>query len=142
MKALFDTSVLVGALTTGHPRHSACIPYVQKVRNREIEGYFCTHAIAELYSVLTGRTNPRILPADVRLIMSTDLAMFQIIDLDSSDYLSVMDQLVTLGLPGGVFFDALHAFAASKAGVDTILTLNLKDFNRLGLDIAALVQEP
>jgi predicted nucleic acid-binding protein len=116
VKALFDTSVLVGALTTGHPRHSACLPYVQKVRNREIEGYFCTHDIAELYSVLTGRTNPRILPADVRLIMSTDLAMFQVIDLDSSDYLSVMDQLVTLGLSGGIFFDALHAFATSKAG--------------------------
>ncbi len=142
MKALFDTSVLVGALTTGHPRHSACLPYVQKVHHREIEGCFCTHAIAELYSVLTGRTNPRILPADVKQMISTDLAMFQVIDLDSDDYLSVVDKLVALGLPGAVYFDALHAFAASKAGADTILTLNIKDFNRFGLDIAALVREP
>ena len=61
MKALFDTSVFIAAFVTEHPKHSACLPYLQKVRNEEIDGYICAHCIAELYAVLTDRTSPRIL---------------------------------------------------------------------------------
>lgn len=142
MKALFDTSVLIAAFTIEHPKHTACLPYLQKVRNEQIDGYISTHCIAELYSVLTARTSPRILPADARNIMGTDLPRFQVVDMNGSDYLTVVDRMVALGLSGGAIYDALHAYAAHKVEADTILTLNFCDFNRLGLDIAAKVVVP
>lgn len=108
MKALFDTSVLIAAFVTEHSKHSACLTYLQKVRKEEIDGYICTHCIAELYAVLTGRTSHRILPVDAQKIMNTDLSRFQVVDLNGSDYLSVIDRMVILELPGAVIYDALH----------------------------------
>lgn len=74
MKALFDTSVLIAAFTTEHPKHTACLRYLQNVRSGQINGYISAHCIAELYSVLTARTSPRILPADAQNIMNTNLS--------------------------------------------------------------------
>ena len=53
VKALFDTSVLVAALWTNHPKHSACLSLLKKVKSGNIHGIICTHTLAELYSVLT-----------------------------------------------------------------------------------------
>lgn len=142
MKALFDTSVLIAAFTTEHPKHAACLLYLQYVRSGQIDGYISAHCIAELYSVLTARTSPRILPADARNIMNTDLSRFQVVDLNGSDYLSIIDRMVILELPGAVIYDALHAYAAYKTEADTIFTLNPRDFNRLGLDVTVKVVVP
>ena len=53
MKVLFDTSVLVAAFEVSHPRHTACLPWLQQVQEEKIDGYLSTHTFAELYSVLT-----------------------------------------------------------------------------------------
>jgi predicted nucleic acid-binding protein len=46
MKALFDTSVLVAAFEVSHPRHSVCLPWLQRVQVSEIDGYLSTHTFA------------------------------------------------------------------------------------------------
>lgn len=50
--------------------------------------------------------------------------------------------MVSLNITGGTIFDTLIAQAAIKAKVSILLTLNSKDFNRLGYDIARLVKIP
>ena len=50
--------------------------------------------------------------------------------------------MTTLKLGGGGIFDAVIAQAALKVEADCILTLNPKDFTRLGDEIAVLVQMP
>ncbi len=32
MKVLFDTSVLMAAFEVSHPRHTACLPWLQQVQ--------------------------------------------------------------------------------------------------------------
>jgi predicted nucleic acid-binding protein len=47
-----------------------------------------------------------------------------------------------LGLSGGIIYDALIAQVALKSEVEILLTLNAKDFLRLGEEIAQLIQVP
>jgi hypothetical protein len=70
------------------------------------------------------------------------LNYFEAVSLVQADYQSVIQRLTDLDLPGGVIFDALHAQAALKNHADKLLTLNPKDFNRLGADIASIVTVP
>jgi predicted nucleic acid-binding protein len=143
MKALFDTSVLVAAFEVSHPRHSICLPWLQQVQEKKIDGYLSTHTFAELYSVLTRLpVKPPIFPAIAQRLIDENLNLFLAIPLTVDDYQKAISCMVKLNLPGGGIFDAIIAQAALKAKVDTILTLNPNHFTRLGKDVAQLVQVP
>jgi hypothetical protein len=60
----------------------------------------------------------------------------------AKDYQAAISQMVALKLAGGGIFDALIAQAAVRAKVDYLITLNPKDFIRLGEAIALLVKVP
>jgi predicted nucleic acid-binding protein len=62
MKYLFDTSVLVAAILTGHNSYQTCLPLLQQAQTRQIDGLISTHTLAELYSVLTRIPQTKITP--------------------------------------------------------------------------------
>lgn len=67
---------------------------------------------------------------------------FNPVVLTAEDYQIVITTMVNLNLSGGGIYDALIAQSAMKVEVDILLTLNPKDFMRLGEEIAQLVQVP
>jgi predicted nucleic acid-binding protein len=143
MKVLFDTSVFVAAFEVSHPRHGVCLPWLQRVQEKEISGYLSTHTFAELYSVLTRLpVRPTIAPAIAQRLIDENLRLFVAIPLTAHDYQQAIACMVGLNLPGGGIFDALIAQAALKAEVDVLLTLNPSHFTRLGKDLAQRVQVP
>lgn len=142
MKYLFDTSVLVAAMMTGHNSYSVCLPLLQKAQARQILGFVSTHTLAELYSVLTRIPQTKITPDLAQELIRDNLQTFEFVPLGADDYTAAIDLMVKNGIPGGGIFDALIAQAALKADVDVILTLNAKHFIRLGTAIANKVQEP
>jgi predicted nucleic acid-binding protein len=132
MKVLFDTSVLVAAFEVSHPRHGVCLPWLQRVQKKEINGYLSTHTFAELYSVLTRLpVKPTISPAVAQRLINENLNLFVAIPLTVDYYQQAIVCMVKLNLPGGGIFDALIAQAALKAEVDILLTLNPSHFTRL-----------
>jgi predicted nucleic acid-binding protein len=50
IKVLFDTSVLIASILVNHEQHSACIPWLTRVKRGEIQGFIGTHTLAELGS--------------------------------------------------------------------------------------------
>jgi predicted nucleic acid-binding protein len=142
MKYLFDTSILVAAMMTGHNSYKACLPLLQKAQARQIIGLISTHTLAELYSVLTRIPQTKITPELAQELIRDNLQTFEFIPLTAEDYTVAIDLMVKNKIPGGGIFDALIAQAALKAEVDVILTLNAKHFVRLGAIIAEKVQEP
>ncbi|MDY7006476.1 MAG: hypothetical protein SWX82_21785 [Cyanobacteriota bacterium] len=77
VKALFDTSVLVAALWTNYPKHSACISQLKKVKSGNIQGIICTHTLAELYSVLTRLPiKPAVFPQLAQQLIKENLVEF------------------------------------------------------------------
>jgi predicted nucleic acid-binding protein len=142
MKYLFDTSVLVAAMMTGHQSHVFCLPMLQKAQSKQIAGFISTHTLAELYSVLTRIPQTQISPSLAQTLIKDNLKAFEFISLNAEDYTGAIALMVQHQLPGGGIFDALIAQAAMKADVDVILTLNAKHFIRLGAAIATKVQQP
>jgi predicted nucleic acid-binding protein len=142
MKYLFDTSVLVAAMMSGHSSYNVCLPLLQKAQARQIVGFISTHTLAELYSVLTRIPQTKITPDLAQELIRDNLQTFELVSLGAEDYTAAIDLMVKNRIPGGGIFDALIAQAALKADVDVILTLNAKHFIRLGTAIAQKVQEP
>ena len=143
MKVLFDTSVLVAALTVNHPKHSVCFSRLKAAESRQVQGFISTHSLAETYSVITRLPiQPRITPQQTQGIIIDILQYLEAIPLFVNDYQVAIMQMATLNFPGGGIFDALIAQAALKAEVAVILTLNPNHFTRLGNAIAHLVQVP
>ncbi|NJR69093.1 MAG: type II toxin-antitoxin system VapC family toxin [Synechococcales cyanobacterium CRU_2_2] len=142
MRTLFDTSTLVAALLEDHPQHIFCLSWLEKVHNATTLGFVSTHTLAELYSVLTRLPRiPKLQPREVNALLG-NLQILEKIVLEPQDYEAAIHRLVNLQLTGGIVFDALIAQAALKAGASRLLTLNAKDFLRLGAEVAPLVVSP
>jgi predicted nucleic acid-binding protein len=142
MKILFDTSVLVASLSARHPEHSKSFEQFQRVLTGKVTGCLSTHALAELYNVMTGHPSWRVSPVDMGQVIEEMLTAFEVVSLSTKDYQVALSRLAKLSITGGGVFDMLHAQAALKSDADTLLTLNKKHFLRLGEDVARLVKEP
>ncbi|GAP93569.1 type II toxin-antitoxin system VapC family toxin [Leptolyngbya sp. NIES-2104] len=143
MKVLFDTSVVIAAIVLVHPRHLECVPWLERVRTGEIQGVISMRSYAECFSTLTNLPlRPRISPAQAQRLITETLSSFEAIALTIEDYQVAIAQMVETGRSGGGVYDALIAQAALKAEVEILLTLNAKDFTRLGEAVSRLVQVP
>lgn len=144
MRLFFDTSTLIAALVQAHPAHHQAIARLQHVNAGLDAGFTAAHSIAELYAVLTAYpVRPRIAPVIARqLIRQSVFTQFEIVALNSTDYAAVIEQLAESGITGGATYDALILFAAHKADVDQILTLNEGDFRRLRPDLNDRITTP
>ena len=92
-----------------------------------------THAYAEMYRHLTRNIAPyNLLPEEAEAAVVDNLGkVLQIVVLDRSDYEAAIHRCVALQLSGPIIYDALHYQAALRAGAITIVTDNVRDFNRL-----------
>jgi predicted nucleic acid-binding protein len=130
---LFDSSVLIAAMISEHAHHTESLKWLQKVREKKIEGAVSAHTLAECFSVLTRLPiNPAIPPALAwRLIQENILASFQVVDLSVRDYRQAISRLAESNLRGGLIYDALIIQSAKKKGISRIMTWNLGDFERI-----------
>ena len=144
MKVLFDTSVLIAAMVEVHPEHDSAFDWLRKAKAKEIEGFICSHTLAEAYAVLTKLPiSPKISPNMAqRLIRDNLLSCTRVIALTPKDYNSVIDSLTGLGVSGGVIYDALIVQAAKKVKADLLLTLNIKDFKHVCPEHSMSIKAP
>lgn len=143
VKALFDTSILVAAFLSNHPKHQACTPWLRQVQTRQIQGYIANHTLAEIYAVLTRLpVKPIISPQIAQQLIQENLKEFESITLSTEDYERVIYRMVNLNLTGGAIYDALIAQAAINSKADLLLTLNPSHFTRLGDEFTRLIFVP
>ncbi len=144
MKVLLDTSVLVAAMVEAHPGHLRALPWLQQTKQGKITAIVVSHTLAELYSVLTSLPlQPRISPSTAwHLIKENILSTVEVVNLSQEDYKAVLEHLSQQNLAGGATYDALIAHAASKAGVDQLVTFNEKDFRKVYPSLSRMVVVP
>ena len=144
MKILLDTSILVAAMVETHPAHEQGFAWLKRVTDGPDKGLVAAHSLAELYAVLTTLpVYPPISPLDAwQLIRHNVIEKLEIVFLSEQDYIQVIEHLAALGIVGGATYDALILRAADNAGVDLVVTLNEKDFQRVYPYLADKVVAP
>ena len=143
MKFLYDTSLLVPALLVKHDRHSIAFPQLETAKRGDDQGYLSTHSLAELYAVATRLPQPIGVSPESAEAMILDMLEYLVpVELSTDDYRQAIARVTSLNLAGGVMYDAVIAQAALKANVERLITLNPKDFDRLGNKVSFLVDVP
>lgn len=131
MRALFDTSVLIPAVIAALPQHVKAAPILREAHRDGF--YVASHALAEMYSVLTTLPlSPRLTTAQAQTLIDQNiLAKAEIVLLDADDYAGVIRRMSGLGLLGGAIYDGLHVRAAEKVQAEALYTFNGRDFRRM-----------
>jgi predicted nucleic acid-binding protein len=125
---LLDSSVLIAALVTDEGRHAECLALLKQGGHSVY-----AHSLLETFSTLTGGRLGLRVDADlaVKLFRETVYPQVQIVELKSEELLSALKEARAHGVRGGAVYDFMHLVAARKAGVATLFTLNLTDFEPL-----------
>lgn len=128
MSALLDTSVVVASLDPDEPHHTACDRLVSAGGHR-----LYVHALAETFSILTGGRQGRRLSAAAaaRLLDESVLPFVQPVALTGKEIMASLAECEARGVRGGAVYDLLHLAAARKANVDTLVTLDVRNFQAL-----------
>ena len=142
MKVLFDSSTLIAASVQNHPKYKIAFSWLEKVENAEVEGFVSAHTLLEVFSVLTRAPfQPKILPEDaIKLIHTNILSLMEVIPLDKSEYLDLLELLANHQLKGGIVYDALILKCCLKKHISNIITANRKDFEKLVLTLNAKIK--
>jgi predicted nucleic acid-binding protein len=118
MKTYWDSSALVAAVET---------PAMQLRLQRE-RGVTRSHALAEVFSTITGNPKNR---ADAQIaaeILASLAKSLSFVDLTADEMLAALKSARKLGVRGGRVHDFFHAVAAKKSGAKKIVTLDKNDF--------------
>jgi predicted nucleic acid-binding protein len=122
MKAYWDSSALV----------EATADITLRARLRRERGITRTHALAEIFSALTGGNLAIRLEARAAAEVVENLAQdLDFMDLTAKEILSAFKQAEKRGVRGGRIHDFLHAVAADNSGAEELLTTDQHDFEAL-----------
>jgi predicted nucleic acid-binding protein len=89
-------------------------------------------ALIETYAVLTRLPPPyRLRPADALALMEQNWSLAEVAALGAAEIWPLLRGLPETGISGGSTYEAGVAACARRAGVDVILTWNVKHFARV-----------
>jgi predicted nucleic acid-binding protein len=127
MKAYWDSSALISAVEEPELR----------ARLASQKGFSRRHALAEVFSSLTGKAHLRLAPSEAARLLIDLADELEFVELTTEEIIKAATEAESLGVRGGRIHDLLHAVAARKSGAKILLTLDQNDFERLvpGLSI-------
>ena len=139
MNLLLDTSVIIASLDGDEFAHAACDRLLAQGGHKVY-----SHALAETFSILSGgRQARRLRPALVaQLIEDSVLPFVQLVHLTGKETMAVIADCERRGARGGAVYDLLHLAAARKAGVQALVTLDLRDFQALAKPGDPIIRAP
>jgi predicted nucleic acid-binding protein len=135
-----DTSCLVAAVCSWHEHHEATSAELARRDRRGEKLVLAAPALVEAYAVLT-RLPPRhrLKAKDALAALVGSFGSAEVVALPGDETWPFLEPLPAAGIAGGSTYDALIAACARRAKVGTILTWNVRDFERVasGVEVAA-----
>ena len=140
MKAFLDSSVLVATFYGQNEHHARSIDIF--LRFGRSDACCGAHSLAELHSVLTGRTEKERVNSDQALLFLGDVReRLTIVALTGDEYTRAIRESAALGITGSGIYDALLGDCALKAKAESNYTC-VKHFERLGPEIKSRTKTP
>jgi predicted nucleic acid-binding protein len=126
VKLLLDINVLLDVLLDREPWSETASQLLSAVESTETQGFVTPHTLPTIYYVMAQSRDRSVAAAAV-----TDLLrILDVAPLTKADYQEA------LALPITDFEDAVQAAAASKLGVDYLVTRNEKDFRGAAVPVS------
>ncbi len=144
MNIYFDSNVIVAGTVEAHVHHSRAAAALRQLSSGQDRGFISSHGLAEVYSILSRVPfEIPVSPAQAWEIVSQFvMARLEVVELSTGDYRDSIELCASRGWAGGLIHDALHIQAARVSGCSRLYTFNVKDFRRLGLELAEVVAAP
>jgi predicted nucleic acid-binding protein len=122
---------------------SALIWFYARGRVAEIEGVTRSHALAEVFSALSGKgvlwqmmdgtyRLRKLSPGLASKVVETLHKQLDFVEVRAEDVVKALKHTQTKGVQGGRVHDYLHMIAAQSAGADELWTADENDFTGLG----------
>ena len=128
---MLDTSCLVAATCVWHEHHNATFEAFERSRTRGDEVVQVAHALAEAYAVLTRLPSPhRLSSQDAFTVLESNWGKSQTVALSARDYWKLLRRASESDVTGGLFYDAVIAASARKAGASRLWTWNVGHLSR------------
>ncbi len=126
---LCDSSCLIAALCSWHEHHDRTKGEIEARAASRHKLVLAAHSLSETYAVLTRLPPPyRLRGADARSLLEANWANNETAHLTGPEIWRALKVAEGRGVSGGRIYDALIAFAAMKAKVQTLITWNVKNF--------------
>lgn len=133
-QVLFDTSVIVAALSDAHPMHGRAAPWLYKVLSGEIAMAISLHTLAETYAALTRLPISPVISGEQARWLIKDVMLgtckAKTVTLSNDDYLAALERAARSAVRGGAIHDAVIAQCA-RSILAPLLTFNRRDFTRV-----------
>jgi predicted nucleic acid-binding protein len=145
MKTLFDSSVLVAALSANHTHYPISWPWLVRAHSAEFPWFIAAHSLAECYATLTAKAKTLSIPpkaAEQMIRQNLTSRGATILELSTADYEAAIHSVASQGLSSGIVYDAILIRAAQNAGIERLLTLNIKHFNQAWPDHGGVISRP
>jgi predicted nucleic acid-binding protein len=135
---LFDAGMFIGALLKGDPRHAEARPLVEAARHGEIQVCTTASILSEVYGALTWeKAQPRHDPEEaaeaVALLVEAPSAI-RVLDVGLDVALRSLELAAAHHLTARRVHDARHAAAALLAGVRSVNTYDVEDWEAFEAD--------
>lgn len=141
MRTFFDTSVLIPVFIEDHEHHEPSFEAFAKADRQHAS--CAAHSLAEFYAAVTRLPGRHRLGGDQALLFVQEIReRFSVIALTSEEHFAALQRAAATGIVGGTVYDVLLAQCAVKANAATLLTWNVKHFNRFDLGSIKRVQTP
>jgi predicted nucleic acid-binding protein len=140
MNVYLDSSAVIAGLVRCHEHHAVAAPWLSAARAGHVKAMANLHVSAETWRTLTSHALEKALSMRGAAKITNDEARLLVLDLfeyisfvppSSDQYQRAIERCSTQGYRSSVIYDALHLIAAEGGGVDAVVTLNERDFQRL-----------
>ena len=126
MKALIDTCVIIDALQNREPFFDDAQNIIIASANGEYEGYVSAKALLDVYYIIRKYRSDK----ETRKYVLSIMDLFGVIDTTGEDLLEAVNG------PVKDFEDGVMSETAARAGMDIIVTRNIKDYKKAKIKAA------
>ena len=141
MKAFLDTSILVPVFYGDHAHHVASLDLFTKFPKKDV---CCgAHSLVEVYSTLTRMPGKHRISSEQGMLFITDIReRVTVVSLSADEYGEMLQRYSSLGIIGGMIYDAVLATCALKAKVETLFTWNIRHYGQFGTEVSRILKTP
>jgi predicted nucleic acid-binding protein len=144
--ALLDAGVFIGALLTGDSRHAEARPIVEAARRGDMLACTTTGILSEVYAALTWQQaqpphDPEQAAEAVKLLVESP-SMIKVLPDSQEAALRMLELAAKQQLRARRVHDARHAAAAIVAGIRSVFTYDVEDWESFEGDGLSIVGPP